>query len=259
MSSVNIEVHRGLGADGFTRIGPVSHQARVAYYLVSGDAKPGKDYLDRNGTVVFEVGERKKFISVNILDDAIPELAENFSVHLGNASSNTYVVPPAVAVVTILPSDDQHGVIQFAQSPKVLDEDGNSAGVFHVNRTAGTFGEVTVVWQVQGGNATVLSDTFDGSTGGVLRFLEGESSKSFNLNLRVDSIPEEAKEFVISLSNVTGGARLSNVAEERQAVFIVPDSDDVYGVVELAGEEQHRLQMVKPPTLLQISLNSYLV
>lgn len=243
-SSVSIEVYRGLAEDGSTQIGPSNEQAYVGYYLVPENAKPGKDYQNRNGTLVFGAGERKKFISVNLVDDPVPELSENFSVHLANGSSNTYIVPPGVAMVTILASDDQHGVIQFAKYPKTLDEDGTRSEVFIVNRTAGNFGRVTVSWKVEG-KAAVLSETFDGRTSGVLQFLEGESSKSFIVNLKADLIPEQAQEFVISLSNVTGGARLSNIAEERQAVFTVLDSDDVYGVLTLADKGQQRLLMVK--------------
>lgn len=245
MSSVSIEVYRGLDYDGSTQLGPSTEQAYVEYYLVSGSAKPGKDYLDRNGTLIFEVGVRKSFIRVSLVDDGKPELSENFSVHLANASSNTYITQPSVAMVTILASDDQHGVIQFGHYPKILDEDGSQTGIFIVNRTAGNFGIVTVSWKVHSRNATALSEIFDGSTSGVLKFLGGESSKSFSLNLKNDSIPEEAQEFLISFINVTGGARLSNGAEERQGVFIVLDSDDVYGVVQLAEKEKQRLEMVQ--------------
>lgn len=42
---------------------------------------------------------------------------------------------------------------------------------------------------------------------------------SFQIVVREDSVPEEAKEFYVQLYNVTGGARLENTLAAQRARF----------------------------------------
>lgn len=239
-STVVIEVYRGLQSDGVTIIGPVNEAASVEWYLVAGSATAGDDYVDDRGMLNFEVGETKKNITVMLRNDVVPEQAENFTVHLANASQNAYLKPPGMATVILLANDDQHGVIAFGQHPRILDEDGARTGMFYVNRSAGTFGTVIVSWKISGVNA---SSVFE-ATSGMLTFSQGQNLKSFQVAVHQDSTPEETKEFLVQLYNVTGGARLENTLEARQANFYVRDSDDVYGIFEFAPDDQQRINMV---------------
>lgn len=244
-STVEIEVSRGLGSDGITEIGPVNEVASVDWYLASGSAVAGKDYVDSSGTLTFQAGETKKKITVRLINDLVPEQAENFTVHLVNASQNTYIKPPGMATVVLSPNDDQHGIISFGQYPRILDEDTNArTGKFYVNRSAGTFGEVTVSWKILEGDASsVFENTF-----GMLRFSPGDSFLSFQVTIRPDSVPEETKEYSIELYNITGGARLENTQSAQRANFFVRDSDDVYGVVKFAADNEKTINMVSDCT-----------
>ena len=67
---------------------------------------------------------------------------------------------------------------------------------------------------------------------------------SFQIVVREDSVPEEAKEFYVQLYNVTGGARLENTLAAQRARFFVADSDDVYGVFEFASDHYQSINMV---------------
>lgn len=237
-TSVEVEVSRGLGADGVTEIGPVNEITTVDWYLASGSAMAGKDYHDDKGTLTFQAGETKKMITIRLINDEVPEQAENFTVHLVNASQNAYIKPPGMATVVLSPNDDQHGVIAFGQYPNILDED--MTGTFYVNRSAGTFGDVTVSWKILGSDTSSVFET----TSGELRFSSGDNLLSFQVTVSPDSLPEESKEYNIQLYNVTGGARLHNTLSAQRANFFVRDSDDVYGVFEFAADSEQRINMV---------------
>lgn len=240
-STVEIEVSRGLSSDGVTEIGPVNEQASVDWYLASGSAVAGEDYVDDRGALTFQADETKKTITVQLKNDDKPEQAENFTVHLVNASQNAYIEPPGMATVVLLPNDDQHGIISFGQYPQILDEDtGARTGTFHVNRSAGTFGEVAVSWKILEGDASAVFEM----TSGILRFSPGDSNSSFQVAVRPDSVPEETKEYSIELYNITGGARLENTQSAQKALFFVRDSDDVYGVFEFAADSEQTINMV---------------
>lgn len=240
-STIEIEVYRGIADDGITRIGPVNEVATVEWYLAPGLAKPGKDYRDGRSTLTFQPGDTKKKITVQLIDDNVPEQAENFTVHLANASQNAYIKPPGIAIVVLLPNDDQHGVISFGDHPASLDEDSAAReGMFYVNRSAGTFGVVTVSWKIHGDG---VSSVFE-STSGMVTFSAGVSQTSFQVSVRLDSVPEEAQQFYVQLYNVKGGARLENSLLAQRADFFVQDSDDVYGVFQFAGDNEQKLDMV---------------
>ena len=210
------------------------------WYLEAGSAVPGSDYVDSRGTLTFKSSETVKNITVALLNDNEPELEENFTIHLVNASQNAYIKPPGIAMVILRPNDDQHGVIAFGQHPHILDEDGQRTGMFYVNRSAGRFGDVSVSWKIMGNGADSVFET----TSGRLTFSQDESLKAFQVTVNQDSTPEETKEFSVLLYNVTGGGRLKNMASSQRAVFFVRDSDDVYGIVNFAPGNQQRINMV---------------
>ena len=239
-STVEIEVYRGLESDGITTIGPVNEVVTVDWYLMPGSAAAGNDFVNDRGTLTFQAGETKEKIVVKLKEDQIPEAAENFTVHLVNASQSAYIKPPGIATVVLLPNDDHKGVIAFGQYPRVLDEDGAKTGTFYVNRSAGTFGDVTVSWKIHHEDVSSVFET----TSGTLNFAQGQNLLSFPVVVRQDSLPEETKQFYVQLYNVTGGARLKNDPTAQRADFFVRDSDDVYGIFEFADGNMQKINMV---------------
>ena len=58
----------------------------VAYRTQDGTARAGSDYTARSGTLVFAPGETEKTVSVPIIDDAVEDSGESFSLLLGDVS-----------------------------------------------------------------------------------------------------------------------------------------------------------------------------
>ena len=63
----------------------VNEAVTVDYATADGSATAGEDYTAASGTLTFAAGERRKTVSVAILDDAIDEGEETFLFRLSNA------------------------------------------------------------------------------------------------------------------------------------------------------------------------------
>jgi hypothetical protein len=70
---------------GYDLIAPLT----VDFATVNNTALAGFDYVPFNGTLTFKPGEKTKFIDVEIIEETLLELDENFFVNLTNASAGT--------------------------------------------------------------------------------------------------------------------------------------------------------------------------
>ena len=78
-------------------------QVTVDYATSDGTAKAGEDYTAKSGTLTFSRGETAKTVAVTVLDDAIDEGEETFTLTLSNPSGAT--IADAVATGTISNND----------------------------------------------------------------------------------------------------------------------------------------------------------
>ena len=79
--------------------------------------------LPSSGIVTLGDGESQTVISLEIVNDAIPEETESLSVSLVSTTGDAVLVTPTSAVITILPSDDPNGVFVFAANSTDLSVD----------------------------------------------------------------------------------------------------------------------------------------
>ena len=75
----------------------------VAYATADGTATAGADYTRTSGTLTFAPGETEKTVAVPVLDDAIDEGEETFTLRLSDASGGR--IADGVATGTIVNSD----------------------------------------------------------------------------------------------------------------------------------------------------------
>ncbi|GBM76408.1 hypothetical protein AVEN_244781-1 [Araneus ventricosus] len=95
------------------RLGGKDGQIRVKYKTVARSAAAQTDFLPVEGELVFEEGEDRKFIVVQILNDNVREPAEMFEVQLFDAKAGRGVInfrgtgSKPMTVVTIQDDDSE--------------------------------------------------------------------------------------------------------------------------------------------------------
>ena len=82
---------------------PASRAVSVDYATADGSATAGQDYTATSGTLTFDAGESSKTIAVPLLDDAIDEGEETFTLTLSNARGAR--IEDGEATGTIINSD----------------------------------------------------------------------------------------------------------------------------------------------------------
>ncbi|KAI1900416.1 hypothetical protein AGOR_G00049720 [Albula goreensis] len=227
----------------------------VGYRTISDTAVSPEDYEDTEGVLVFQPGERHKYISVIIKDDSVAELDKVFRVELfnpdeafknvdqlirsegsGSGEGDTDFFLPSIhqhaslgmashIIVTIAASDEAHGVFQLSKDSLSVEgtepEEGRSSVILQVERFFGALSNVTVFWEADPDS----QDDLVYRTGNV-SFDVNQTKADIVLQIAEDDIPELDKSFTIILSNVSDG-RLGNWTN---ATLTVLASDDPYGL-----------------------------
>ncbi|CAH1210901.1 hypothetical protein PAECIP111893_03322 [Paenibacillus plantiphilus] len=93
---IKVKVLRGNGSSG---------TVTVQYNLVAKTATAGQDYVAASGTLTFNAGETVKSFVVTILDDAIVDNLESFTIKLSNPTGGATLGPVSNQKVVIYDTD----------------------------------------------------------------------------------------------------------------------------------------------------------
>jgi hypothetical protein len=223
----------------------VSNTVTVGYTLADDTATAGaapntdgtQDYVNTPGTVTFLPHETSKTIDVTLNPDTVVEDDETFTATLSNSPTNAVTGSPGTATVTIA-DDDDFGLFEFSKQSYDVNENGGHVTVT-VNRVDGSAGAVSVDYATSDGSAAAPGDYT--ATSGTLNFADGETSKTFDIPVAWDGLPEGDESISIDLSNPGGGADLGSTA--TGVVHIADDGASApvqfsaasYDVAETAG------------------------
>lgn len=106
-ATVTLQIMRSRGSFGSISVN----------YMVNEDTATNADYaLGLTNTITFETGQESANLTINIVDDQIPELNESFEVILVDAIGGGEIGQPSSATVIILSNDDVNGVFFFADN-----------------------------------------------------------------------------------------------------------------------------------------------
>ena len=72
------------------------------------------------GVIDFVDGQSAATISVDVVDDSIPEQSEILTIRLVSFSGDAVLVTPTEATLQIAPSDNPNGLFQFYQNVAIL-------------------------------------------------------------------------------------------------------------------------------------------
>ncbi len=185
------------------RTGTVS----VNYATAAGQAQPGSDFEDASGTLTWNGGVASdKTLTVNIIDDAVAESNEDFSLTLSAPTGGAQLA--ASEANTDIASEDGPGELFFRNGLDQIQVE-EAATVIHasVSRSNGSTGAVSVKYSTENGTARAGTDFVTSS--GTLNWPDGDTaSKSISVTILDDAAAEGDEGFTIMLSNPTGGATI---------------------------------------------------
>ena len=198
----------------------------VDYAINPGTATTPADYAANDsleGSLSFAPGETSKTVTVNIVDDAIDELDETFTIDLSNAANATISDsqgrghhpgqrpchrPPPPPPPTVAGND-------------VTVNEGDGTLTFTLTRSGATGAAGSVDYAINPGTATTPADyTANDSLSGTVNFAAGETSKTVTVNIVDDAIDEANETFTIDLSGASG-----MTIADAQGVGTILDND----------------------------------
>jgi photosystem II stability/assembly factor-like uncharacterized protein len=233
-TSVHVIEDVGLATVTVLRKGGSSGSLSVDYTTIDGTATAGQDYTSTSGTLTFNGSETSKSFQVPIINDAVTELDENFTVALRNTSNPEVVGTPSSLVVNI---HDRTTVPVISQGSALVLE-GNTGAVdalFTFSLSAATGRSVTVNYTTS--NLTATGGASCGSQGtdyetasGTITFQPGNAEATIVVKVCGDTSAEGSEGFLVNLSNPVN-ATLDN----SQALGAIGDDDALELLLENPG------------------------
>jgi hypothetical protein len=241
--------------------------------------------------VVFSDGQRQQQFTLSVTDDLVAELLEVFVVQLVNSTVGASITPAdSAASITVQASDHPYGRFVFSPAVRPLEGVSESGRVeVVVLREFGLVGEVAVeVQTVSSAGITansVLTSLLDvqalsansqiattnedyDNTTETLVFANGETSRSFYINIIEDSTPE-LDEYIFaiitqvelnreSLVSVDTSVLPSVVAgNESLAILVIAENDDARGVVQFVDAALTTLEPSQDFVMVQRSAGRF--
>lgn len=190
--------------------------ASVSLTSTNGSAIAGQDYGAVGGSLNFTNGESVKVVQVTIVNDLSVEGDEDFQLTLSSPSPGAQLVGINNAGVTITDND---AAVRFGSPSYAVNENGVTATIT-VLREAFTNSTVSVSYSAGNGTASAGSDYVAAS--GQLVFTNGETVKTFNVQVIDDTVEEGPETILLSLLNPVGQAAL---VDPVSATLTIVDND----------------------------------
>ncbi|XP_065175877.1 adhesion G-protein coupled receptor V1-like [Sycon ciliatum] len=204
------------------------------------------DFVDRGGVLTFKEQETERSVSVRVLNDAIPEIDESFSIQITSPTGGSILGTQTSLACTILTNDNAHGLLGFQQSSLstvVNETSANQSVVLTVNREGGQFGDIDIDWSVAGAHNTGSNIDIH-PTSGVVTVKSGTSSATITLTVYADNVAELNEVSTITLNSIMGrggvaaggdlGRRATLQLGRVVSVLTVLANDEPHGVVQWA-------------------------
>jgi len=222
---------RATTSDGAALAAPLT----AGWTTASGSATAGADFTAASGTLTFAAGTASgatQTVSVAILQDALDEANETFTVSLQGASGGS-VGTPAVHTVTIA-DDDAAPSLGIGEAALAEPDCATASAVFTVTLTPVSGQTVTVPFATASGTATAGAD-FTGVSG-TLTFPAGTTTRTISVPILDDLLPEPTETYAVDL----GAAQNATLADAQGAGTITDDD----GAAGATGELGHAITLV---------------
>jgi len=209
---VSLMVMRGGGSSG---------QVSVDLSTMDGSAVAPGDYAPTNLSLVFSNGVRSRMIALPIANDAFDETNETFQVKLSNPTGGASLGARTMSDVLIM-DDDTAGAFSFSTASYSVSETGSVANVT-VKRSGGKAAGASVDFAAFADTASSPADFI--ATNLNLVFASNEVARVIPVPLNPDTAPEMEEQFLLTLRNPGGSAKLGSIS--NAVVRIIDDESSV--------------------------------
>ncbi|MFT6732261.1 MAG: hypothetical protein ACJAS9_000441, partial [Polaribacter sp.] len=177
-TEIILTVNRELGNQGIVTV------EFIASRIAGDSAENGTDFTETTGTLTFADGVTTQQITVPIIDDAVFEGTEVFTVQLtaGSETGGAVIGEPNLAKVNIRDNelDVNPGTFLFSSVSYSVDENvGTGTIEVTILRVFGATGEVSVTYSTSD-SAAISGNDYQATTG-ILVFPEGDKNETFSI------------------------------------------------------------------------------
>ncbi|NEP58091.1 MAG: DUF4347 domain-containing protein, partial [Symploca sp. SIO2G7] len=212
ISDVTVDEAAGTATFDVTLSQASGEDVTVDFNTVAGTADDTNDFTGGSGTLTIAAGATTGTITVNINDDTLNELTENFTVELSNATNAT--IADAQGTGTITDNDDPP---ELSINDVTVNE-GAGTATFTVSLNAASGQDVTVDFTTNDGSA-INPDDFTGNNG-TLTIAAGDTSGTITVDIADDALDEVDEDFTVDLTNATNAT-----IAQAQGIGTITDND----------------------------------
>ncbi|XP_063151499.1 adhesion G-protein coupled receptor V1 [Candoia aspera] len=222
--------------------------------IVSIHGENTGDFFDTYAAAYISQEETNRTVFISVCDDDLPEADETFIFYLTlqKPLQGVKLGLPRAVTVTILSNDNAFGIISFDMPALITltEPRGENESVpFTLVREKGTYGSVTVIYEVEGGPNSPEEDL--SPVKGNITFTPGTAVLIYNLFVLDDQISENDEIYIIHLRSVEGGAEINTSRNSveiiikandspvrfTQSVYMVHEEDDIIAITVVRGKD----------------------
>ena len=200
---------------------PATAPMTFTYSTKDGSAVAGSDYVAKNGSVTFAIGEFSKTVAVGIKGDAVLEPTESFFLTVAPAAG----VAGATGMATILDDDAGAGPV-ISVSGGTLPEITSSYGslLYTLTLSEASDAPVAVQYRIIGGTALARLDYAQDNVRTVV-FAPGQTVQTIEVSATSDALDELDESVVVEFFNPTGGAVFAGGQPSLRSTGVILDDD----------------------------------
>jgi uncharacterized repeat protein (TIGR01451 family) len=187
--------------------------ASVSYSTSDGTAAAGSDYTSTSGSLTIPAGSATGVISVTVLDDALPESTETFTLTLSSPVSAT--IGTGTAVGTIIDDENPPNIISVTDVTA-----GEAAGLVTFTLSLDTVSGSDVLVDYASNDGTAAAGQDYTAVSGTLTIANGTLSNTVSVPILDDNLDEITETFTLDLSNA-----LNAVILDAQGIGTILDDD----------------------------------
>jgi uncharacterized repeat protein (TIGR01451 family) len=224
LRSASVSVH---GAPGGTNLvfpvwigGPFVQPVSVQYRTWAGVNPPPGDFIQTNGTLVFQPGMTNLAVTVAVLDDGVYEGTQYCDLDLENLSNAVFL--NGTSFSGTITDNDPPPTLTIDDVGFVEGDAGTTNAVFVVHLSGATAIPASVQFTTLNGTALAGSDYY--STNGTLTFPPGTNTQTIIVQVRGNTVNEPDESFYVRLSNP-----LDATIARTQATGTITNDDLVAG------------------------------